>query len=186
VSKGAIVIVSGAPGSGKSTVSRALSQDSASARAVHLHTDDFYARIMKGFVAPWLPESQRQNEVVTNAIVASAAQYAEGGFEVIVDGVIGPWFIEPWRALAQRGIEVHYAVLRVQEHDAIERIAKRGQADGLDPEAIRSLCRQFSNLGSFEAHSVDVVAMTPHQVVATLRTRLASGTLRLGATADTA
>ena len=28
---------------------------------MHLHTDDFYTYVRKGFVAPWLPAAQAQN-----------------------------------------------------------------------------------------------------------------------------
>ena len=35
-----------------------------------------------------------------------------GGYDVIVDGIVGPWFLEPWRALVREDYEVHYIVLR--------------------------------------------------------------------------
>ena len=29
---------------------------------------------------------------------------------VIVDGIVGPWFLEPWRARVREDYEVHYIV----------------------------------------------------------------------------
>ena len=37
-----VVIISGPPGAGKSSVSRRLAEASVYGRAVHMHTDDFY------------------------------------------------------------------------------------------------------------------------------------------------
>jgi hypothetical protein len=34
---------------------------------------------------------------VVEAFTASAKRFAQGGFEVVVDGVVGPWFLEAWR-----------------------------------------------------------------------------------------
>ena len=38
--------------------------------------------------------------MVVDAIVAAAAAYARGGYDVVVDGVIGPWFLPPFRQAA--------------------------------------------------------------------------------------
>ena len=75
-----IVIISGPPGSGKSSVARRLAEQSPSERAVHMHTDDFYRSIRKGYVATWLPEAQEQNIIVLDAFAASATRYAWGGY----------------------------------------------------------------------------------------------------------
>ena len=40
-----------------------------------------------------LPESQEQNLVVVEAFLEAAKRYAHGGYDVIVDGIIGPWFL---------------------------------------------------------------------------------------------
>jgi len=53
-------------------------------------------------VLPFLPESAAQNEVVTRVMVDAALAYARGGYEVILDGVLGPQVRRdvlgsPWR-----------------------------------------------------------------------------------------
>ena len=75
---GPVVILTGPPGAGKSTVADVLARQS-EMPAVHLHSDDFYDRYIKsGYVLPWLPESQKQNEVVTGVIAGAACAYAAG------------------------------------------------------------------------------------------------------------
>ena len=77
-------------------------------KSVHMHTDDFFHYLSKGAIPPHLPESNKQNLVVIEAFLEAAKRYARGGYDVIVDGIVGPWFLEPWKALAQEDYEVHY------------------------------------------------------------------------------
>ena len=67
---------------------------------MHLHTDDFYAWIASGYVDPWRMESYEQNTVIFGVAAGAADRFAEGGYDVVVDGVLGMWGLDPWRALA--------------------------------------------------------------------------------------
>ena len=62
--KGRIVIVAGAPGTGKSTVSAIIAEESDMEKSVYMHTDDFYHYLRKGAIPPHLPESNEQNLIV--------------------------------------------------------------------------------------------------------------------------
>lgn len=154
---GSVIILTGPPGAGKSTVADILARQSESP-AAHLHTDDFYDRYIKsGYVLPWLPESQKQNEVVTRVIAAAACAYAEGGYLAIIDGIVGPWFLAPYReAAAAANIPLHYVVLRPANADVtFARVQQRG-THGLKAEGpVRELFRQFSNLEALEKHAFD-------------------------------
>ncbi|GAA4529645.1 AAA family ATPase [Amycolatopsis samaneae] len=173
-----VVILTGPPGAGKSTVARLLAD--AVSPSVHLHTDDFYAYIRNGAILPYLPEAQRQNEVVTTVLAQAAAGYAEGGYEVFCDGVVGPWFLDPFRIAAkQHGVPLHYVVLRPDEATTVTRAGGRG-ADALtDPEPVRAMHRQFADLGEFEPHALDSTGLDATATAAAVRDALAGETHRL-------
>jgi cytidylate kinase len=98
---GEVIILTGPPAAGKTTVAELVAGDAARP-TLHLVTDVFYRSIRTGFVLPFLPEAERQNEVVMGAIVATVSTFARGGYDVVVDGIIGPWFLAPFRTAADR------------------------------------------------------------------------------------
>lgn len=152
---GRLIVITGAPGAGKTTIARMVADRFA--HSVHLHADDFWHFIRRGAIAPYLPESHRQNKVVIDILAQAASGYATGGYEVICDGVIGPWFLDAFRAAAMNShVELHYLVLRPDPDTTLRRATSRTASDALiDPEPIRSLHQQFSNLGDLEPHVLD-------------------------------
>lgn len=174
---GKIVLVSGACGTGKSTVSHLLAENSPCGFSVHMHTDDFYQYIRKGYTDPWLDESGDQNETVIEAAAASAARFAAGGYEVYVDGVIGPWFLKPWLGLARTGIDVRYVVLRPDEQCTVRRAAEREQRAEfpLDSGAVQKMWRMFAGLGEYEANATDTSGQTAEESADFIQNRLEEG-----------
>jgi hypothetical protein len=146
--------------------------------AVHLHSDDFWRFIKKAAIPPYLPESRKQNEVVMAVLTKAAEGYAKGGYFVVVDGIVGPWFIQPFKRLRQ---PIHYIVLRPALDAAIERCRLRGRDTLTDPEPISDLHRQFSLLGKFENHVIETVGHRPEDTLAAVHSGLVSGNFRLGA-----
>ena len=55
--KGRIIIITGSPGTGKSTISSILAKESNMSKSVNMQTDDFYHYLSKGAIPPYLPES---------------------------------------------------------------------------------------------------------------------------------
>ena len=115
MNQGRIIVITGSPGTGKTTTASIVAKESDLAKSVHMHTDDFFHYLSKGAILPHLPESNEQNAVVIEAFLAAAKRYASGGYDVIVDGIVGPWFLEPWRAIVREGYEVHFIVLRASK-----------------------------------------------------------------------
>jgi predicted kinase len=160
---GSLLIVTGPPGAGKSTVAR-LVAEAAERPTVHLHTDSFYVWIRSGFVPPYLPESARQNEVVVGVIVEAACGYARGGYDVVLDGVLGPWVLTPFRDAASRaGLGLSYVVLRPTLEVALARATGREGPELREAEPIRGLYGAFADLGELERCVLDSTDQTAHQ-----------------------
>lgn len=83
-----LIVVTGPPGAGKTTVARFLSKLFEPSALVA--GDDFFAFIDRGYIEPWTAEADHQNEIVVGAAAAAAGRLATGGYAVVYDGVIGP------------------------------------------------------------------------------------------------
>lgn len=158
---GEILILTGPPGSGKTTTALALAEQHGSAK-VHLHADDFWRFIKNGAIAPYLHSAHRQNNVVMGALSGVAQSYANGGYFVVVDGIIGPWFLPSFQTITT---PVHYIVLRPPLALAIARCQHRGNDTLTDLEPIAALHHQFSSLGKLEHHVLSVDGQTRQQTL---------------------
>ena len=90
MNQGRIIVITGSPGTGKTTTASIVAKESNMDKSVHMHTDDFFHYLSKGAIPPHLPESNEQNLVVIEAFLEAAKRYARGGYDVIVDGIVGP------------------------------------------------------------------------------------------------
>lgn len=175
LSDGEVVIVSGPPGSGKTTVSSALA--SGCERGVHLESDWFFRSIRSGFVAPWLPEAHSQNAAVMVVAADAVAAYADAGYTVVWDGIVGPWFLDRIvQRLGARKIRVQYLVLRPRRDTMLERV--RGRDDTAETTDAEALYDQFADLGELEPHVVSSDAPA-EQVIEACKAALADSSLEL-------
>ncbi|MFC6015196.1 AAA family ATPase [Plantactinospora solaniradicis] len=170
-----MLLLAGPPGAGKSTVAELLAS-SAEGPAVHLHTDSFHVWIRSGFVLPYLPEAARQNETVTEVMIAAALAYERGGYDVVLDGILGPWMLDGFRLACA---DVSYAVLRPSLDVALARAAAREGRQLTAVEPITGLYTAFADLGPLERHVVDSTEQTVEQTAAAVATGYRGGRFTL-------
>jgi len=171
-----ITLLSGPPGAGKTTMARLLAQQTTTPTSVHLHTDDFFNAIAKGFIEPWRTESQAQNNTLTRSIAAAALELAQGNFEVIVDGVIGPWFLPIYQTVL-KDHALNYVVLRPTA--AVVEQRARNRKHGPIAEYPPRIYEAFSDLGELTPHAIDTTEHSESETLESIQEGLASGRFRL-------
>lgn len=145
---GELLIVTGPPGAGKSTVADELA--GARSPSVLVAGDDFFAHLREGRIDPWLPESNGQNEMVTEAAAAATGRFARDVWTVY-DGVLGAWFLPTF--MAATGLTTaHYVLLLPSVEVCLERVATRVGHGFSDAAATRHMHSQFSSATVDERH----------------------------------
>ncbi len=174
---GNILLLSGHPGSGKSTIAEALANRPGVPK-VHFHSDDLWGYIKHGRIDPWLPQSHQQNRMIMHIAADVAGRYAKEGYFVILNGVVRPDWLPAFLALA---CPLHYIVLRTTAAEAVERCQARG-GDSLSAlDVVADLHSQFADLGAFEHHVLSMSGMEKGQAVLSVINALKSGRFRIDA-----
>ncbi len=175
---GEVLVLSGPPAAGKSTVAALIADGWG--LSVHLRADYFWDEFIRnGFLRPWTPESQEQNTTVIRAITAAAVEYAKGGYSVVVDGIVGPWFVEfVAETFAGHSVVWHYAILLPASDVNVER--SRSRSKTITQEALDKMYGEFtSHLDGYEKHVVDSTHLDAAQTAEVVCKNMEAGELQI-------
>ena len=170
-----LIVVSGPPGAGKSTVAGALADEFE--RSALVVGDTFFEFVASGVIQPWLPAAGSQNETVTQAAAAAAGRYAEGGYDTVYDGVVGPWFLPTFAAAAAVG-SLHYAVLLPSVQQCVHRVANRTGHGFTDEAATRHMHAEFAGAAIGQRHVLANWPGTARDAAQEILRRARAGVLR--------
>jgi hypothetical protein len=171
---GELVIVTGPPGAGKSSVSAELTKSFEPSALVP--GDSFFAMIRQGYVLPWLPEAHRQNTVVIEAAAAAAGRLTDIG-TVVYDGVVGPWFLPT--VVRATGLDyVHYVILLPALGICLEHLRSRVGHGFSDVAATRDLYEQFASAAADDKYLITKSVDHPAELVELITRGLDDGQFR--------
>jgi hypothetical protein len=137
----------------------------------------FFGFIDQGYLDPWTVEAQRQNEIVTGAAAATAGRLASGGYTVVYDGMVGPWFLPTFAAAAGRP-SVHYAVLLPPEQVGVDRVVSQHGHGFTNLDATRHMYQQFAQVDIDPRHVLTNTDTTPPETASTIIELVRIGSLR--------
>lgn len=172
-----VLILTGPPGAGKSSVAEALAERYD--RVAHVEVDVLRHFVTPtGYVSPSGPAEawQRQQRLAVRNACALAANFLDARFAVIVDDVVVTAeelsaYLDGLRAL---GAPVHFVRLLPRLEVCIER--NRGRSAGRVPGGrVASVYAQFVAAGEIGGVTVDNSEMTAHEAADRLQALTTSG-----------
>jgi predicted ABC-type ATPase len=137
---GELLVVTGPPGAGKSTVATLLV--TMRTPSVLVEGDGFFRFLREARIDPWLAEDDAQNSVVAEAAGSATGRFVQGGYWTVYDGVVGPWSLQQFMAAA-RLPRLHYVILLPDVETCVARVAARVGHRFTDEDATRHMHSQF-------------------------------------------
>jgi broad-specificity NMP kinase len=183
VPKGPLLLLTGSPGCGKTTVAPLVADLHDPSACLDL--DWFFAKLRRGAIEPWREEAHTQNRIVLLAAAEAVATYAEGGYFTVGEGILHLFMLDLFVAACEpHAIDVNYAVLRapigvVQQRVQDRTLEPRHAGALADAAVVDDLWSQFESHGVAERHRVDSDARAPAEVAEEIDRRLQAGDFRL-------
>jgi gluconate kinase len=146
-----LLVITGPPGAGKSAVARIVANRFDPSALVE--GDVFFSFLARGAIPPWLPESNAQNEIVTQAAAVAAGRYASGGYTTVYDGVVGPWFLSTFVDTCGLA-SIDYVLLLPDLEQCVDRVATRLDHGFTDEDATRKMHHEFATADIDQRHLI--------------------------------
>ena len=173
---GSLLVITGPPGSGKSTLAELVA--ARSARSVLVEGDALFGFLAEGKIPPWLPEADEQNRVVVEASGLVAGRFVAGGYDTVLDGMIGPWFLPTFQQATGLD-EFDWLVLMPSETTCRHRVETRGRASFGDLEATSKMHHEFSTADIDRRHVLDSGTDSPAELADIVAEHRSTGRLRV-------
>jgi hypothetical protein len=182
MSAGTLLVLTGPPGAGKSTVGEILVQRRSPSALVD--GDAFFGFLRAGQIEPWRPESHAQNTAVTASAGASTGRLAAGGLHTVYVGILGPWFLDAF--FDALGFDtLAYAMLLPPVEVCVQRVATRtGHRFGDEP-ATRKMHAEFARSDIAQRHLFTSAEACPAELADAIADAHASGALDLSRSTGT-
>jgi hypothetical protein len=180
---GQLLLLTGSPGCGKTTVAPLVADQAALSACLDL--DWFFAKLRSGSREPWRTEAHEQNRVVLAAAAAAVATFTAGGYFTVADGILFPFMLDLFVAACRPlGVELNYAVLRAPLPVVLSRVQSRtGEPPHrgalADASVVESLWHTFEENILDDRHSIDAGGRSPETIALEVYRRCRHGDLRL-------
>jgi hypothetical protein len=180
---GQLLLLTGSPGCGKTTVSPLVADHAP--LSVCLDLDWFFAKVRSGALEPWREEAHRQNRVVLSAAASAVATFTAGGYFTVAEGILYPFMLDLFfNACEPLGIELNYAVLSAPLAVVLSRVQSRT----IEPEhfgaladetVVKDLWNKFEEHDLEARHRVEVGDRSPEVIADEIYVRCLDGGLLL-------
>lgn len=174
-----IVIISGPPGAGKSSVAEALCQRYD--RTAHIDVDVVRAMVRMGAAKPWGPgaEAQRQRRLEARNVCGLARNFVDALFGVFIDGVIGPYGLAAYRQeLRGAPVPVHFVILLPSLDETVRRDRAR-PGSHVPSQRLQAIHADFAKAGRFAGEVIDNTSLTVEETADLVMDHAAQGRLLL-------
>jgi chloramphenicol 3-O-phosphotransferase len=158
-----ILLVSGPPASGKTTVARLLSERYD--RVAHIDVNQLLQFRSAGLARPWGrdPETARQNSLAVQNACALAGNFITDGIGVIIEDMVVPAFLDSYLdQLEPNGVRIHLVRL-MPGIKACQARNRQHRNDRVHPSWVDEAYDSLVRAGAFAGASIDNTDQTPLQ-----------------------